>query len=204
MLDEERIESYKRIKKTLDATVNAIAMIVETRDPYTTGHQLRVSTLAQAIAAEMGLSADEKDFISTAAIIHDIGKLSIPSEILTKPTKLSELEFELIKTHSQSGYNILKDINFPWPVAIVIQQHHERMNGSGYPLKLKGEHILLEARILAVADVVEAISSHRPYRASLGIDYAINEITKNRGILFDGDVVDACLKLFRDKNFVFS
>ncbi|MFA5321461.1 MAG: PAS domain S-box protein [Smithella sp.] len=202
LLDEERNESFKRIKKTLDATVNAIAMIVETRDPYTTGHQLRVSHLAQAIAAEMGLSADEKDFISTAAIIHDIGKLSIPSEILSKPIKLTELEFELIKTHSQSGYNILKDINFPWPVAAVILQHHERMNGSGYPNNLKGENILLESRILAVADVVEAISSHRPYRPTLGINFALDEIINNRGILYDANVVDACVALFRDKNFV--
>jgi len=130
-LDEERSQSFKQIKETLEATVNSIAMIVESRDPYTTGHQRRVSILAKAIAAEMGLNHDESDFIGTAAIIHDIGKLSIPSEILTKPTKLTKLEFELIKTHPQSGYNILKDINFPWPVATVIRQHHERMNGSG-------------------------------------------------------------------------
>ena len=204
MLDEERNESFKRIKNTLDATVNAIAMIVETRDPYTTGHQMRVSILAQAIAAEMGLNSDEKDFIGTAAIIHDIGKLSIPSEILTKPTKLTSLEYDLIKTHSQSGYNILKDINFPWPVATVILQHHERMNGSGYPQNLEGEKILIESRILAVADVVEAISSHRPYRASLGINFALDEITNNRGTLFDEAVVDACLRLFRDKHFSLS
>ena len=204
LLDEELIASYNRIKKTLDATVNAIAMTVETRDPYTTGHQRRVSILSRAIADEMGLSDDEKEFISTAAIIHDIGKLYIPSEILSKPTKLTDLEFELIKTHSQSGYNILKDIEFPWPVATVIQQHHERMNGSGYPQNLKGEAILIESRILAVADVVEAISSNRPYRPTLGIDFALEEISKNRGILFDANVVDACLKLFRDKNYVLS
>ena len=204
LLDEERIVSYNRIKKTLDATVNAIAMTVETRDPYTTGHQRRVSILSRAIADEMGLSDDEKEFISTAAIIHDIGKLYIPSEILSKPTKLTYLEFELIKTHSQSGYNILKDIEFPWPIATVIQQHHERMNGSGYPQNLKGEAILIESRILAVADVVEAISSNRPYRPTLGIDFALEEISKNRGILFDANVVDACLKLFRDKNYVLS
>lgn len=202
LLDTERNESLKRIKNALDATVNAIAAIVETRDPYTTGHQLRVSHLAQAIAEEMGLNADEKDFIGTAAVIHDIGKLSIPSEILTKPTKLTELEYELIKTHSQSGYNILKDIKFPWPVAIAILQHHERINGSGYPQNLQGGNILLESRILAVADVVEAISSHRPYRASLGINYALDEISKNRNILYDANVVDACLRLFRDKHFV--
>lgn len=203
MLDEERNESFDRLKKALDATVNAIAMIVETRDPYTTGHQMRVSLLAKAIAEEMELN-DTKDFIVTAAIIHDIGKLSIPTEILSKPIKLSDLEYELIKTHSQSGYNILKDINFPWPVATVILQHHERINGSGYPQNLKGEEILIESRILAVADVVEAISSHRPYRASLGINYALDEISKNRGTLFDEKVVDACLKLFLKKNFTLS
>ena len=203
LLDEERSESFKRTKETLDATVNSIAMIVETRDPYTTGHQLRVSHLARDIAEEMGLTLDQKEFIGTAAIIHDIGKLSIPSEILSKPTKLTALEFELIKTHSQSGYNILKDIKFPWPVATVILQHHERMNGSGYPNKLKGKDILLEARIVALADVVEAISSHRPYRPTLGINFALDEITKNRVILYDANVVDACLRLFLKKNYTF-
>jgi PAS domain S-box-containing protein/putative nucleotidyltransferase with HDIG domain len=203
LLDEERSESFKRTKETLDATVNSIAMIVETRDPYTTGHQLRVSHLARDIAMEMGLTLDQKEFIGTAAIIHDIGKLSIPSEILSKPTKLTALEFELIKTHSQSGYNILKDIKFPWPVATVILQHHERMNGSGYPNKLKGKDILLEARIVALADVVEAISSHRPYRPTLGINFALDEITKNRVILYDANVVDACLRLFLNKNYTF-
>jgi len=203
LLDEERSESFKRTKETLDATVNSIAMIVETRDPYTTGHQLRVSHLARDIATEMGLTLDQMEFIGTAAIIHDIGKLSIPSEILSKPTKLTALEFELIKTHSQSGYNILKDIKFPWPVATVILQHHERMNGSGYPNKLKGKDILLEARIVALADVVEAISSHRPYRPTLGINFALDEITKNRVILYDANVVDACLRLFLNKNYTF-
>lgn len=204
LLDEERSEGYKRTKETLDATVNSIAMIVETRDPYTTGHQLRVSHLARDIATEMNLTIDQKEFIATAAIIHDIGKLSIPSEILSKPTKLTDLEFELIKTHSQSGYNILKDIKFPWPVATVILQHHERMNGSGYPQKLKGKDILLESRIVAVADVVEAISSHRPYRPTLGINFALDEISKNRGTLYDEDVVDACLRLFRNKKYTLS
>jgi PAS domain S-box-containing protein/putative nucleotidyltransferase with HDIG domain len=203
-LEREREESYRRLKDALNATVHSLATIVETRDPYTTGHQRRVSVLAEAIAEEMRLNAEQKEFITTAAVMHDIGKLSIPAEILSKPSKLSPIEFDLIKTHPEAGYNILKDIRFPWPVALVILQHHERMNGSGYPNNLKGGDMLLEARIIAVADVVEAISSHRPYRAALGIDFALDEISKNRGTLYDPDVVDACLKLFREKHFVLS
>jgi HD-GYP domain-containing protein (c-di-GMP phosphodiesterase class II) len=136
-----------------------------------------------------------------ASMIHDIGKISIPSEILTKPTQLTNLEFNLIKTHPVSGYNILKDIEFPWPIARIVLEHHERIDGSGYPNSLKGEQILLESRIIAIADVVEAISSHRPYRAAHGIDAGLDEITKNRGILYDSDLVDACLRLFREKNY---
>jgi HD-GYP domain-containing protein (c-di-GMP phosphodiesterase class II) len=151
----------------------------------------------------MGLSADRQDFIRTASSIHDIGKIAIPSEILSKPTKLTDLEFSLIKTHAQSGYDILKDIEFPWPVADVVLQHHERMDGSGYPQGLKGDDILLEARILAIADVVEAISSHRPYRPALGIEAALEEIEKNKGTLYDNAAVDACLRLFREKCFQF-
>jgi PAS domain S-box-containing protein len=204
LLEEERIEGYNRIKKALHATVQSIALLVETKDPYTSGHQERVSQLAQAIAKEMFLTTDQQDFVRTASIIHDLGKVSVPSELLSKPTKLSELEFNLIKVHSQAGYNILKDIDFPWPVADVVLQHHERMNGSGYPQNLQGDAILLESRILAVADVAEAISSHRPYRPALGTSFALNEISKNKGILYDANVVDACLKLFREKNFAFS
>jgi PAS domain S-box-containing protein len=204
LLEEERTESYNQMKKALQATVQSIALLVETKDPYTSGHQQRVAQLAVEIAKEMGLTADRQDFIYTASIIHDLGKVSVPSELLSKPTKLSEVEFNLIKTHALSGYNILKDIEFPWPVADAVLQHHERINGSGYPHNLQGKDILLEARILAVADVVEAISSHRPYRPSLGIDFALDEISKNKGILYDVNVVDTCLKLFREKNFSFS
>ena len=199
--EEERQQSFERMRKALRATVQSISMIVEMKDPYTSGHQQRVADLARSIATEMGLSADRRDFIRTASAIHDIGKIAVPAEILSKPTKLTDLEFNLIKTHSQSGYDILKDIEFPWPVADVVLQHHERMNGSGYPHGLKGDDILLEARILAVADVVEAIASHRPYRQALGIDLALEEISGNNGILYDADAVDACLKLFREKGY---
>jgi PAS domain S-box-containing protein/putative nucleotidyltransferase with HDIG domain len=197
----QRKESVERLRNALGGTIRAIASIVESRDPYTAGHQRQVGDLARAIATEMGLSIDRIEGLRLAAIIHDIGKISVPSEILSKPSKLTELEFNLIKTHAEAGFDILKDIEFPWPVARIVFEHHERINGSGYPQKLKGEEILLEARILAVADVVEAISSHRPYRASLGIDAALEEIQNNRGIFYDETVVDACLKLFREKGF---
>jgi PAS domain S-box-containing protein/putative nucleotidyltransferase with HDIG domain len=197
----ERKQSFERMRKALGATVQAISITVEMKDPYTSGHQRRVSDLARAMATEMGLSADQRDFIRTASAIHDIGKIAIPTEILSKPTKLTDLEFNLIKTHAQSGYDILKDIKFPWPVADVVLQHHERMDGSGYPRGLKRDDILLEARILAIADVVEAIASHRPYRPALGVDLALEEISRNKGILYDADAVDACLKLFREKGY---
>lgn len=203
-MEKERQENIERLRRSLGATINAMAVTVETRDPYTAGHQKRVADLARAIASEMKLSNEQIDGIRMASMIHDIGKISIPSEILAKPTKLTELEFNLIKTHSQSGYNILKDIDFLWPVAQIILQHHERINGSGYPNGLKEDQILLESQILAVADVVEAISSHRPYRPAFGVNIALNEITKNRGILYNPKVVDACLRLFNDKNYKFT
>jgi PAS domain S-box-containing protein len=197
----ERKQGEERIKRALGATVQAIAVTVETRDPYTAGHQRRVANVACAIATEMSLSADQIDGIRMAAAIHDLGKISVPAEILSKPTKLTKLEFDLIKTHSQSGYDILKDIDFPWPVARTVLEHHERMNGSGYPHGLTGDNILLESRILSVADVVESMASHRPYRPTLGIGSALNEISKNKGVLYDLEVSDACLRLFQEKDY---
>jgi PAS domain S-box-containing protein len=197
----DKKDSVEHLRNTLNGTVHAIASIVETRDPYTAGHQRRVADLARAIAAEMGLPADRIEGLRIAATIHDIGKISVPAEMLTKPTKLTNIEFRLIKTHVQAGYDILKDIEFPWPVARMVIEHHERINGSGYPHGLTGDDLLLESRILAAADVVEAMGSHRPYRASLGIEPALEEIEKNKGILYDIDVADACLRLFREKGY---
>jgi putative nucleotidyltransferase with HDIG domain len=174
---------------------------VESRDPYTAGHQSRSANLARAIALEIGLAQETIEGIRMAGIIHDIGKLSIPAEILSKPTKLTEIEFALMKEHSRSGYEMLKDVESPWPLAEIVYQHHERINGSGYPRNLKGDEILIESRILAVADVVESMASHRPYRPTLGIEAALEEIEKNRGILYDHAVADACLRLFRHKGY---
>ena len=200
-IEEERQGIIERLRKSLGATVQAIATVVDARDPYTAGHQRRTADLGRAIATEMGFVPDRIDFVRIVSTIHDLGKISVPAEILSKPTKLTELEFSLIKTHAQSGYDILKDVDFPWPVAQVILQHHERLNGSGYPQGLRGDEILIEARIIAVSDVVESMASHRPYRAALGIEAAIEEITANRGILYDPQVVDACLRLFREKGY---
>jgi HD-GYP domain-containing protein (c-di-GMP phosphodiesterase class II) len=200
-IETERRENVERLRKSLGATINAMAVTVETRDPYTAGHQRRVADLARAIAMEMNMERNQIDGVRMASMIHDIGKISIPSEILTKPTQLTALEFGLIKTHPQSGYNILKDIEFPWPIARIVLEHHERLNGSGYPNGLKGEQLLLESRIIAIADVVEAISSNRPYRPAHGIEVALDEITKNKGTLYDPELVDACLRLFREKDY---
>ncbi|HYJ40581.1 MAG TPA: HD domain-containing phosphohydrolase [Steroidobacteraceae bacterium] len=185
----------------LVATVEAIAATVEARDPYTAGHQRGVAVLAEAIAREMGLSAAVADGVRFGALLHDLGKVQVPAEILSKPTKLSKPEFELIKTHPQAGYDIVKGIKFPWPVAEMILQHHERIDGSGYPQGLKGDQITLGARILAVADVMEAMASHRPYRAGRGIDAALEELQGKRGRWFDPAAVDACVRLFREKGF---
>jgi PAS domain S-box-containing protein/putative nucleotidyltransferase with HDIG domain len=200
-LEVERAENVKTLRKALGATISAMAVMVETRDPYTAGHQRRVADLARAIATEMRLPSDRIDGVRMAGMLHDIGKISIPSEILTKPTQLTALEFNLIKTHPDSGYAILKDIEFPWPIARIVLEHHERVNGSGYPSKLKENEILLESKIMSVADVVEAISSNRPYRPSKGLEVALEEITKNKGVLYDEKVVDACLRLFREKSY---
>jgi putative nucleotidyltransferase with HDIG domain len=187
----------------MEATIYTISKIIETRDPYTAGHQNIVSQFAVAIAQEMKLPEDKIEGMRIAALVHDIGKISIPAEILSKPSKLNEMEFSLIKNHPKTGYDILKTIDFPWPVAKIVLQHHEKIDGSGYPQGLKGEKILLEAKIMAVADVVEAMFSHRPYRPSLGIDKALKEISQNKGILYDPEVVHACLKLFKEKEFKF-
>jgi len=199
--EEELEQSLAHTQVGLRSTVKVIAETVEARDPYTAGHQRRVSELARSIAAEMNLPHNQIDGIRIAANIHDLGKISIPVEILSKPSQLSDVEFSLIKEHPLSGYNILKDIAFPWPIARVILEHHERMDGSGYPNGLKGDELLLESRILAVADVVEAMASYRPYRAALGIDLALEEIVNNRGVLYDSIVVDACLRLFNEKGY---
>jgi PAS domain S-box-containing protein len=199
--EDELRQTLESLRKAVGTTIQVMVSAVETRDPYTAGHQVRSADIARAIATEMGFSQEKIEGIRMAGSIHDIGKLSIPAEILSKPAKLSEIEYSLIKEHARTGFEILKDVESPWPLAQIIYQHHERMNGSGYPRNLKGGEILMEARILSVADVVEAIASHRPYRPALGLDKALEEIEKNKGTLYDADVVDACLKLFRDKGF---
>ncbi len=202
-LEQEREETLEKLRQALESTVHAMAVAVESRDPYTAGHQRRVADLAYAMAVEMGLDPDQINGLRMASLIHDLGKISIPTEILTKPTKLTAIEFEIVKTHAQAGYEILKDIAFPWPIARIVLEHHEKMNGSGYPQHLKGKDLLTESKILTVADVVEAMASHRPYRPSLKLQEALDEITRNRGILYDADAVAACLTLFEEKLFSF-
>jgi putative nucleotidyltransferase with HDIG domain len=199
---EEKLQhTLNSLRKAVSMTIQVLVAAIEVRDPYTAGHQRRVANLARAIATEMGLAPEKIEGIRMAGYIHDIGKLSIPAEILSKPTKISAIECALIKEHSHSGFEILKDVESPWLLAEIVYQHHERMDGSGYPRGLQGDEIIIEARILAVADVVEAMASHRPYRPSLGIDLALAEIEKNRGISYDDAVVDAALRLFREKGF---
>ena len=201
--EEELQQTTEKLRKSLSGTIQALSSTVETRDPYTAGHQRKVSNLARTIAQEMGLSNDTVENIRMAGIIHDIGKISIPAEILSKPTKLTATEFSLIKAHSQTAYDILKDVGLPYPIAEIVLQHHERLDGSGYPQGLKNGETLLEAKIISVADVVDAIASHRPYRPGFGIDVALEEIEKNAGVLYDREAVEACLKLFREKGFKF-
>jgi PAS domain S-box-containing protein/putative nucleotidyltransferase with HDIG domain len=199
--DLEIKDALERVRRAMTDIIDVIVNAVEMRDPYTAGHQKRVAHLAQSIANEMGLLQDRIEGTRMAGYIHDLGKISIPAEILSMPRSLTDIEYQFVQTHSQAGYEILKDIDFQWPIAQIILQHHERIDGSGYPQGLKNGEILLESRIIAVADVVEAIVSHRPYRPAYGMEAALDEIDRNREILYDGEVVDACIRLFREKNF---
>lgn len=201
--NQELKQSLKRMNDIVNGVINSLSSTVDARDPYTAGHQKRVAQLAIAIARSMGLEKTVISSIRMAGILHDLGKIAIPAEILSKPSTLSDIEFSLIKTHPQVGFDILKNINFPTPVAMIVYQHHERMDGSGYPLGLSEDDILPETKILTVADVVEAMSSHRPYRPGLGMDKALEEIKKNKGRFYDPDVVDACLKTAAE-NFTFN
>ncbi|MCJ7588644.1 MAG: PAS domain S-box protein [Candidatus Aminicenantes bacterium] len=201
--EENLRETLGGLREALGGIIQVLSSTTEKRDPYTAGHQRRVADLARAIGREMGLDTERVEGLRLTGTIHDIGKIAIPAEILSKPGSLTETELKLIQTHPEVGHDILGDINFSWPVAEIVLQHHERMNGSGYPAGLKGDDILLEARILCVSDVVEAMASHRPYRPALGIEAAIEEIERNKGVLYDPEVVAACLKLFREKDFKF-
>ena len=187
-----------QVREALQGIIQVISLTIETRDPYTAGHQRGVADLAQAIARKMGLPEERIEGIRVAALVHDLGKISTPAEILSKPTRLTEAEMSMIRSHPRSGYEILKRVQFPWPIAQIVLQHHERLNGSGYPEGLSAPDILLEAKILAVADVMEAMCSHRPYRPALGIEKALKEIRRNRGILYDPMAVDACLANFNE------
>lgn len=197
----DHLKLLEKIDKSLNNTISAIASMVEQRDPYTAGHQRRVADLAVAIATDMGLSSEQIMGLQMACVVHDIGKIHIPAEILSKPNLLTDAEYEIIKTHPKAGWEVLKNIDFPWPVAEMVYQHHERLDGSGYPRGLKDNEILLESRILMVADVVDAMSSHRPYRPSLGIFPALQEIMQHKETLYDERVVDACVKLFIEKKY---
>ncbi len=205
-LEEENDTRRRReedLRSALMATVRTMSVAIETRDPYTAGHQRRVAALAQRMATSMNLDSTRIEGLYLAAQIHDLGKISIPAEILGMPRKLTDIEFALMKTHSKAGYDIVKDIDFPWPIARIILEHHERIDGSGYPEGKHKDEILMESRILAVADCVEAIASHRPYRPALGIETALGEISANSGTLFDPEAVTACMALFRTQGFTF-
>jgi HD-GYP domain-containing protein (c-di-GMP phosphodiesterase class II)/PAS domain-containing protein len=202
-LDQNLHATLGHLRSSMNSTVEAIASMVELRDPYTAGHERRVSQLACTIGQEMGLPERQVEGLRVIGYLHDIGKIAVPAEILSKPTRLSDIEFAMIKAHPQSGYDILKNLEFPWPVAQAVLQHHERLDGSGYPQGLTAEEIILEARIVMVADVVEAMASHRPYRSAIGFEAALAEIKANRGRLYDEKVVDTCLSLFTEKGFRF-
>jgi PAS domain S-box-containing protein len=201
--EQELKESWEQLHQALEGTIQAMALTIEIRDPYTAGHQRRVSRLSCAIAREMGLPEDQIEGLRVAGDIHDIGKIYVPAEILSKPGQITAIEYGIIKTHPQVGFDILKTISFPWPVAQIVLQHHERQDGSGYPMGLVGDAILLESRILGVADIVEAMSSHRPYRPAQGIDKAIEEIIQNKGRFYDDRVVESCVRLFQQNRFAF-
>ena len=196
-------DTMKQLQRALYETIDAITLMSEIKDPYTSGHQKKVALIASAIATELGLPKDKIDGIYVAGLLHDVGKISIPNDILSKPGKLNEGEFIIIKNHPVVSYNILEHIEFPWPVADMVNQHHERIDGSGYPNGVYGEEMSVEARILSVSDVVEAMTAHRPYRPALGVKKALSEIERNRGILYDREIVEACIKLFREKKIKF-
>ena len=198
-----RHEQAEALERTLNGTIQAISRADESRDPYTAGHQQRVAALARLVAAELGLSEDAARGLRVAGLLHDVGKIVVPSEILSKRGSLSVPEMEMVRRHVDVGYEILRGTEFPWPIADIVRLHHERLDGSGYPRGIEGAEIGIEARILAVVDVVEAMSSHRPYRPALGLDAARAEVERGRGVLFDADVVDACGRVIRDRGFSF-
>ena len=202
-VDKKLKQSYKKLQKIIEGTAHIITKVVELRDPYSIGHQQRVSKLATAIAQEMELPQDKIEGTKIASLVHDIGKVDLPTEIISKPSKLIEVEFNLIKNYPKVGYDILKKVDFPWPIAEIVLQHQEKIDGSGYPRGLKSDEICIEAKILGVANVVEAMSSYKSYRPALSIDEALTEISKNKNILFDPEVVDTCFKLFKEKDFKF-
>lgn len=202
--DERKLLEYQRaVTSSMHEVLDTLSVVVEERDPYTAGHQSRVAFLSVAIANELGLPQETIEGLRVSALIHDVGKIAVPAEVLTKPTKLSEFEMAMLRNHVQAGFDMIKHVHFPWPVAEIVLQHHERMNGSGYPRGLAGDKICEEARILAVADTVEAMMGIRPYRAALGLEMALHTIEAGSGILFDSDAVNACLRLFREKGFGF-
>ncbi|MDP2945346.1 MAG: HD domain-containing phosphohydrolase [Atribacterota bacterium] len=202
-VDKKLKQTDIKLQKIIEDTADIITKVVELRDPYSIGHQQRVSKLAMAIAQEMKLPQDKIEGIKIASLVHDIGKVNLPTEIVRKPGKLIEVEFNLIKNHPKISYDLLKKIDFPWPIAEIVFQHQEKIDGSGYPRGLKGDDILIEAKILGVANVVEAMSSYKSYRPALSINESLVEISKYKNILFDSEVVDACIKLFKEKRFKF-